>query len=96
VEIAINAWSPAETSADSSGRSLKSSRKPGRRVPSGRADRPGVHADEVELAPGELVPTAVQGVELEVPVRAGRRGIEATGVRGQGLEGSIDGTQRIV
>jgi hypothetical protein len=60
--------------------------QPCRRVPSRRADRPGVHADEVEFAPGELVPSTVQGVELEVPVRAGRRGVGAAGIRGEWLD----------
>ena len=60
--------------------------QPCRRVPSGRANRPGVHADEVEITPGELVTAAVQGVELEVPVGAGRRGVGAAGVRGERLD----------
>jgi hypothetical protein len=61
---------------------------PARRSPAteGAASR-NAHADKQQFLEGELVPSTVQGVELEVPVRARRRAIGAAGIRGQRLDG---------
>jgi hypothetical protein len=50
--MSINACNPAESSANSSGRSLHRSRNsPVGACQPGGIDRPGVHADDLKLAP---------------------------------------------
>jgi hypothetical protein len=67
--------------------------QPGRRVPARRVDRPGIHADELALSIGELVPGTVQGSALEVEVVAGADGSERQASGASGSRTSNDGTE---